>query len=97
MSSFHLPNVDSTVRASDDHKIIEWSPFDRHHREKVSRGQNDAFSFCQREQSHAVIGGDAAHAFLDSRLKNVESNKFSIIFDSFIPLDSFQWEFMRKM
>lgn len=43
MTSFHLPDVYRTVRTSNYHEIIQWSPFDGYNREKMSWSKNDAF------------------------------------------------------
>lgn len=47
MPSFHLPDIYGSIRTANDHKVIQWPPFNSHNREKVSRGEHDAFSLRQ--------------------------------------------------
>jgi hypothetical protein len=68
-TSFHLPNVDCSVRASNDHEVVEWSPLDSDDWKQMSRSKNDTFSFRQPQDCHRVVAGYTANAFLHARLQ----------------------------
>ena len=36
MSGFHLPDVDSAIRAADDQKVVHRAPLDRAHRKQMT-------------------------------------------------------------
>jgi hypothetical protein len=68
VSRFHLPDIYRPVNTSNNHEVIEWSPFDCVNGEQVSTGEHNALPLFQTDERHRVVTRHRTDALKDSRL-----------------------------
>jgi len=49
VARLHLPDVDRSIDAANNHKVIQWTPLDGRDWEEVTGGEHDAFAFFKRD------------------------------------------------
>src|SRR6218665_557464 len=65
---FHLPDVDRSIGASNDHEVVVRSPLDSLNGEELSGSEHDALALLQREQRQRMVTGHGTNARQDTRL-----------------------------
>lgn len=68
LTGFHLPHINSTIRAANYHEIIKRAPLNGNNRKQVSGSKDDALSLCQTKEGDRVVTSHRADALANSHL-----------------------------
>lgn len=66
---FHLPHINCTIAATNDHEVIQRTPLDCNNWKQVSWCQYNTFPLSKWQKCNWMITCNTAHTFLDTLLK----------------------------
>jgi hypothetical protein len=66
---FHLPDINCSITATNDHKVIQRTPLDCNNWEQVSRCQDNTLPLSKPQKCNRMITCNTANTLLDTWLQ----------------------------